>query len=65
MRMGSVASAVHHAQTLVHLGTGIGVGAGGSRAGSFAPPPSKPHQGLTAEVVALIEAAQARAAVQK
>lgn len=43
-----VSSAVRHAQTLVRLG------AGRARAGSFAAPPAKAHQGLGAEVAALL-----------
>ena len=43
-----VSSAVRHAQTLVRLG------AGRARAGSFAAPPAKAHQGLSAEVAALL-----------
>lgn len=47
-----VSSAVRHAQTLVRLN------AGSARAGSFAPPPVKAHQGLSPAVAALLENAQ-------
>lgn len=43
-----VSSAVNHAQTLISLA------AGKARAGSFAPPPIKPHTGLSAAVAALL-----------
>lgn len=47
-----VSSAVRHAETLVRLG------AGRARAGSFAAPPAKAHQGLSDEVAALLALAQ-------
>ncbi len=45
-----VSSAVRHAETLVALQTGF------ARRGSFAPPPRKPHQGLSPAMVRLLEA---------
>jgi Asp/Glu/hydantoin racemase len=47
-----VSSAVRHAETLLALGTGR------AHAGSYAPPPAKPHAGLTPEVAALLGAAR-------
>jgi len=47
-----VSSAVRHAETLVRLA------AGRARAGSFAPPPAKPHSGLTPEIVRLLAVAR-------
>lgn len=47
-----VSSAVRHAETLVRMG------AGRARAGSFAPPPAKAHQGLSDELVALLALAR-------
>ncbi|MCA0326024.1 MAG: aspartate/glutamate racemase family protein [Proteobacteria bacterium] len=49
-----VSSAVRHAETLVRMG------AGRARTGSFAPPPIKPHQGLSKEVAALLAQAPGR-----
>jgi Asp/Glu/hydantoin racemase len=43
-----VSSAVRHAETLVKLGTAR------ARAGSFAPPPAKPHAGLPPAIVRLL-----------
>ena len=43
-----VSSAVTHAQTLTSLASGK------ARAGSFAPPPTKPHAGLSAPMTALL-----------
>ncbi len=54
-----VSSAVRHAETLVKMKAGL------ARAGSFAPPPAKAHQGLTPEVAALLaKAQQGRGAAQ-
>ncbi|WP_404299749.1 aspartate/glutamate racemase family protein [Alicycliphilus denitrificans] len=47
-----VSSAVRHAETLVRMG------AGRARAGSFAAPPAKAHQGLSDEVAALLALVQ-------
>lgn len=44
-----VSSAVRHAETLIALAPGR------ARRGSFAPPPRKPHQGLSPAVQALLE----------
>lgn len=47
-----VSSAVRHAETLVRMNAGL------ARAGSFAAPPVKAHQGLTPEIAALLAQAQ-------
>lgn len=49
-----VSSAVRHAELLVSTR------AGAARAGSFCPPPRKAHQGLTPEIAALLDQAQAQ-----
>jgi Asp/Glu/hydantoin racemase len=52
-----VASAVHHAQTLVALQLGQ------ARRGSFAPPPTKPNRGLPPALSALLSVAGQRRAI--